>query len=165
VETSAAHRALGASAFGVYPHGQKTPRAPCPTHEPQSKRKLDKSGSEDPLLGPDCTHPYIYVRERSRTHLSLDKDAPIPRRVQPPELGKVVELPEVGDSITDMNAGQPSLPGSALSYTETLRRTPLCGAAIELLAPVSNNIAHTNVYLNSSLPPCSRFLRLIGNYW
>ena len=34
--------------------------------------------------------------ERTRTHLSLDKDAPIPRRVQPPELGKVVELPEVG---------------------------------------------------------------------
>jgi putative transposase len=56
-----------------------------------------------------------------------------------------------------MNAGQPSLPGSALSYTETLRRTPLCGAAIELLAPVSNNITHTKVYLNSSLPSCSRF--------
>jgi putative transposase len=31
-----------------------------------------------------------------RTHLSLDKDAPIPRPVQPPELGRVVELPEVG---------------------------------------------------------------------
>ena len=31
-----------------------------------------------------------------RTHLSLDKDAPIPRPVQPPALGRVVELPEVG---------------------------------------------------------------------
>jgi putative transposase len=31
-----------------------------------------------------------------RTHLSLDKDAPIPRAVQPPELGRVVERPEVG---------------------------------------------------------------------
>ena len=39
---------------------------------------------------------YFNYYERSRTHLSLDKDAPIPRRVQPPELGKVVELPEVG---------------------------------------------------------------------
>ena len=29
-------------------------------------------------------------------HLSLDKDAPVPRSVQPPELGRVVELPEVG---------------------------------------------------------------------
>ena len=31
-----------------------------------------------------------------RTHLSLDKDAPIPRAVQPPELGRVEERPEVG---------------------------------------------------------------------
>jgi len=31
-----------------------------------------------------------------RTHLSLAKDTPIPRAVQPPELGRVVELPEVG---------------------------------------------------------------------
>ena len=39
---------------------------------------------------------YFEYYERTRTHLSLDKDAPIPRRVRPPELGKVVELPEVG---------------------------------------------------------------------
>jgi len=31
----------------------------------------------------------------SRTHLSLDKDAPEPRVIQPPELGPVVEVPEV----------------------------------------------------------------------
>jgi hypothetical protein len=29
-------------------------------------------------------------------HLSLDKDAPIPRAVQPPEFGTVMKLPEVG---------------------------------------------------------------------
>ena len=39
---------------------------------------------------------YLEYYERTRTHLSLDKDAPIPRTVQPPEVGKVVELPEVG---------------------------------------------------------------------
>ena len=39
---------------------------------------------------------YFEYYERTRTHLSLAKDAPIPRRVQPPELGKVLELPEVG---------------------------------------------------------------------
>jgi putative transposase len=39
---------------------------------------------------------YFKYYERTRTHLSLEKDAPIPRRVQPPELGTVVELPEVG---------------------------------------------------------------------
>jgi len=31
-----------------------------------------------------------------RTHLSLDKDAPETRPVQPAELGSIVELPEVG---------------------------------------------------------------------
>ncbi len=33
---------------------------------------------------------------RCRTHLSLDKDAPEPRAVEPPETGDVVELPVVG---------------------------------------------------------------------
>ena len=32
----------------------------------------------------------------SRTHLALAKDTPEPRVVQPPELGAVAELPEVG---------------------------------------------------------------------
>ena len=39
---------------------------------------------------------YFSYYHRSRTHLSLDKDAPEPRAVQPPNLGKGVELPEVG---------------------------------------------------------------------
>ena len=39
---------------------------------------------------------YFAYYQRSRTHLSLDKDAPDPRDVQPPSMGKVVELPEVG---------------------------------------------------------------------
>jgi putative transposase len=33
---------------------------------------------------------------KSRTHLSLGKDAPEPRAVQPPSMGEIVELPEVG---------------------------------------------------------------------
>jgi len=32
----------------------------------------------------------------SRTHLALSKDTPEPRAIQPPELGSIVELPEVG---------------------------------------------------------------------
>ena len=35
-------------------------------------------------------HPYW------RTHLALGKDAPITRKVQPPKLGQVIEIPEVG---------------------------------------------------------------------
>ena len=39
---------------------------------------------------------YFEYYASSRTHLSLGKDAPMPRAVQSPELGRVVELPEVG---------------------------------------------------------------------
>jgi len=39
---------------------------------------------------------YFEYYTHSRTHLSLAKDAPIPRSIQPPELGRVVELSEVG---------------------------------------------------------------------
>jgi hypothetical protein len=34
--------------------------------------------------------------EKARTHLALDKDAPIPRPVMPPGNGAIVAIPEVG---------------------------------------------------------------------
>jgi putative transposase len=39
---------------------------------------------------------YIAYYHRSRTHLSLCKDAPEPRAKQPPECGPVIEIAEVG---------------------------------------------------------------------
>ena len=39
---------------------------------------------------------YFVYYHRSRTHLSLAKDTPEPRPIQPPETGEVVQLPEVG---------------------------------------------------------------------
>jgi putative transposase len=39
---------------------------------------------------------YFAYYECSPTHLSLAKDAPITRAPQPPELGRVIELPQVG---------------------------------------------------------------------
>jgi putative transposase len=39
---------------------------------------------------------YCSYFERSRTHLSLDKDTPIPRPVMPPGDGAIVAIPEVG---------------------------------------------------------------------
>jgi putative transposase len=39
---------------------------------------------------------YFVYYHRSRTHLSLVKDAPDPRSVTPPEAGQVFQLPEVG---------------------------------------------------------------------
>jgi len=34
--------------------------------------------------------------EQSRTHLSLNKDAPIPRRIDAPGDGRIVAIPQVG---------------------------------------------------------------------
>ena len=39
---------------------------------------------------------YLRYYHGSRTHLALDKDAPEPRAVEPPEYGAVVALPQVG---------------------------------------------------------------------
>ena len=39
---------------------------------------------------------YIEYYHRSRTHLSLAKDAPIPRAKHPPDLGAVIVIAEVG---------------------------------------------------------------------
>ena len=39
---------------------------------------------------------YCAYYERSRTHLSLDKDAPIPRPIAPPSQGRVVAIPQIG---------------------------------------------------------------------
>ena len=39
---------------------------------------------------------YFAYYQKSRTHLSLGKDAPEPRAVQPPSTGKIAALPEVG---------------------------------------------------------------------
>jgi len=39
---------------------------------------------------------YFEYYEKPRTHLGLAKDAPIPRPVQPPSMGRVIEIPQVG---------------------------------------------------------------------
>src|SRR3989454_7398349 len=39
---------------------------------------------------------YFAYYHRARTHLSLDKDAPDGRPIEPPELGMVTQIPEVG---------------------------------------------------------------------
>ena len=40
---------------------------------------------------------FVAYYHESRTHLSLGKDSPEPRAVQPPELGRIVAIPQVGD--------------------------------------------------------------------
>src|SRR5438876_10892944 len=52
---------------------------------------------------------YFDYYHRSRTHLSLGKDAPDPRAIHPPEMGSVVALPLVGglQCTTATNDGLP----------------------------------------------------------
>jgi transposase InsO family protein len=39
---------------------------------------------------------FVTYYQESRTHLSLGKDSPEPRAVEPPELGRIVAIPQVG---------------------------------------------------------------------
>ena len=39
---------------------------------------------------------FMAYYHESRTHLSLDKDTPEPRPMQPPEIGRVIAIPQVG---------------------------------------------------------------------
>ena len=39
---------------------------------------------------------YFSYYHETRPHLSLEKDSPEPRKVQPPELGQVMAVPQVG---------------------------------------------------------------------
>ena len=39
---------------------------------------------------------YFQYYEGCRTHLSLEKDSPIGRPIEPPALGNVIEIPQVG---------------------------------------------------------------------
>ncbi|MCB1697723.1 MAG: hypothetical protein KDI34_15960 [Halioglobus sp.] len=44
-----------------------------------------------------------YYHEAS-THLSLDKQSPVPRSIEPPDQGNVVAIPHVGGPITSTGA-------------------------------------------------------------
>ena len=39
---------------------------------------------------------YFHYYHESRTHLSLERNAPVPRRIERPPEGKVVAIPQVG---------------------------------------------------------------------
>ena len=41
-------------------------------------------------------HEYVAYYSRTRTHLALNKDAPVPRPVAPPTAGRVIATPQVG---------------------------------------------------------------------
>ena len=54
--------------------------------------------SELALLGYTVAERTVakYMLRIARTHLSLDRNSPTPRAVQPPSLGEVISIPQVG---------------------------------------------------------------------
>jgi hypothetical protein len=39
---------------------------------------------------------YFAYYHEARTHLSLDRNAPLPRKVEPPSQGRIIAIPAVG---------------------------------------------------------------------
>jgi len=76
-------RALAASLrrAGDRIHPSRVPRSSDRCHEGSLRKTL---------------HWYFDYYHRSRTHLSLSKDSPERRAIQPPEMGSVVAVPQVG---------------------------------------------------------------------
>ncbi len=68
---------------------------------------------------------YFEYYDHTRTHLSLSKDSPIPRSVQPPEMGMVVEVRRKSeDSITVTSGVRPELPMKSGSLITVGQREP-----------------------------------------
>jgi hypothetical protein len=70
---------------------------------------------------------YVLYYNKSRPHLSLERNAPIPRDVEPPPQGPVVALPEVGGLTSRVSRGpglrreeriRPQSPSSAVASTQ-----------------------------------------------
>ena len=51
---------------------------------------------------------YFQYYHQSRTHLSLGKDSPEPRSIQPPEMGRVVAVPQVGGLTARYSGARPT---------------------------------------------------------
>jgi hypothetical protein len=84
---------------------QEVPIAPqSPWQNPYSERLIGSVRREclDHVIVLGAKHlrrilrSYFEYYQESRTHLSLGNDAPSTRAVQPPGLGAVVEIPQVG---------------------------------------------------------------------
>ena len=74
---------------------------------------------------------YLRYSHGSRTHLALEKDAPEPRAVEPPEHGRVVALPHAVDSISAVRRSR---------SRRTLPRPEACRPR-RRRAPISNSVA------------------------
>ena len=68
---------------------------------------------------------YLDYYHRSKTHLSLGKDSPEQRSIQPEHMRRVVALPQVGGCITATNDGPPETQPSLNIGADDARRHDL----------------------------------------
>ena len=66
-----------------------------PRLSPDPRRQINDLPPAEVLARDRILSEYVDYYNRTRTHLSLAKDAPEPRSVQPPRQGRVVEVPRV----------------------------------------------------------------------
>jgi hypothetical protein len=85
-------------------------------------------GSLRPILA-----SYFHSYHRSRTHLSLSKDSPQPRPIQPPEIGPLVAIPQVGDCTPATNDAPPE--------TARIHVQSLLGRCLDLISRQSERSA------------------------
>ena len=81
------HRRCGLANFDVTEH---------PTAEWTVRQLIEACGQEESARHLIRLSTYVAYYNGTLTHLSLAKDAPEPRSVQPPIQGRVVEVPRVG---------------------------------------------------------------------
>src|SRR5262249_7073659 len=75
----------------------RRPKPPSQTWRTFLQNHVTDDVSVDFFVVPTATFRVLYVHyHASRTHLALEKDAPEPRAVEPPEQGQVVALPQIG---------------------------------------------------------------------
>jgi hypothetical protein len=70
-------------------------KGPAGQSQPLNK-PVQIEGSQGTLSLRGVLSRYFQYRHRARTHLSLDKDCPQPRRIQLPSPGEILAFPEVG---------------------------------------------------------------------
>jgi hypothetical protein len=97
-------------------------------------------------------HSYFEYYHRSRTHLSLAKDSPEPRAIQPPEMGSVVAIPQV-DYITATNDG---LRERARTYNAT-------GCLCSTVWNPYNQMAQWRRFIDFPRVPVIRWQKIVPN--
>jgi hypothetical protein len=86
---------------------------------------------------------FVDYYHQSRVHLALEKDPPEPRRIRPPECGRIVSILVLGDCITDTSRAPRKSSTSDDNAVRSGASVPLRGQS---RAPeLSSEVQHTSI--------------------